>query len=90
MAASRRRGDRIANHPRFPSVIYHAVDAAARSADAARELFVRHGWGGSWVDGVFGFHHFHSSSHEALAVLAGRATPELGGPQGDAFDVVWR
>jgi uncharacterized protein YjlB len=39
------------------------------------------------VDGVFGFHHFHSTSHEALAVVAGRATLELGGPQGEAFDV---
>jgi len=62
----------------------HAHPAA--SADAARELFARHGWGGSWVDGVFGFHHFHSTSHEALAVVAGRATLELGGPQGEAFD----
>jgi uncharacterized protein YjlB len=37
--------------------------------------------------GVFGFHHFHSTSHEVLAVVAGRATLELGGPQGEAFDV---
>jgi uncharacterized protein YjlB len=39
------------------------------------------------VNGVLGFHHFHSTSHEALAVVAGRATLELGGPQGEAFDV---
>ena len=52
-----------------------------------RALFARHGWGGSWVDGVFDFHHFHSTSHEALAVVAGRAKVELGGPQGRAFDV---
>ena len=80
-------GDRIPNNPRFPVLIYRGVDAAAASPDAARELFARHGWGGSWVDGVFGFHHFHSTSHEALAVVAGRATLELGGPQGEAFDV---
>ena len=73
-------GDRIPNNPRFPVLIYHGVDAAAAGADAARELFARHGWGGSWVDGVFGFHHFHSTSHEALAVVSGRATLELGGP----------
>jgi uncharacterized protein YjlB len=78
-------GDRIPNNPRFPVLIYHGVDAAG--TDAARELFAQHGWGGSWVDGVFGFHHFHSTSHEALAVVAGRATLELGGPQGQAFDV---
>jgi uncharacterized protein YjlB len=80
-------GDRIPNNPRFPVLVYHDVDAAAAGADAARELFAQHGWGGAWVDGVFGFHHFHSTSHEALAVVGGRATLELGGPQGEAFEV---
>jgi uncharacterized protein YjlB len=36
---------------------------------------------------VFDFHHFHSTSHEVLAVVAGTATIELGGPQGEAFEV---
>jgi uncharacterized protein YjlB len=80
-------GDRIPNHPSFPVLIYHGVAAAADGPDAARALFGEHGWGGSWVDGVFDFHHFHSTSHEALAVVAGAATLELGGPQGEAFDV---
>ena len=80
-------GDRIPNNPRFPVLIYHEVGAAAEGADAARELFARHGWGGAWVDGVFEFHHFHSTSHEALAVVGGSATLELGGPQGESFDV---
>ena len=39
------------------------------------------------MSSVFAFHHFHSTSHEALAVLAGNATIELGGPQGRAFEV---
>jgi uncharacterized protein YjlB len=63
-------GDRIPNNPHFPVVIYHDVDAAAVGAEAARQLFAQHGWGGSWVNGVFEFHHFHSTSHEALAVSA--------------------
>jgi uncharacterized protein YjlB len=80
-------GGRIPNHPRFAVLLYHGVDAAATGAAAARALFACHGWGGSWVDGVFAFHHFHSTSHEALAVVAGGATLELGGPQGQAFEV---
>ena len=80
-------GDRIPNNPRFPVLIYHGVDDAAAGAEAARELFAQHGWGGSWVNGVFPFHHFHSTSHEALAVVAGRATLELGGAQGESFEV---
>jgi uncharacterized protein YjlB len=75
-------GDVIPNHPRFEVLLYRGV-----SSDDPRALFARHGWGGSWVDGVFDFHHFHSTSHEVLAVLEGRATIELGGPQGRSFDV---
>jgi len=76
------RGDEIPNHPSFPVLLYRGVNATD-----VRALFAEHGWGGSWVDGVFPFHHFHSTSHEVLAVLAGEATLELGGPQGEAFDV---
>ena len=78
-------GDRIPNHPGFPVLLYR--DAGLTSPDAARKRFAEHGWGGSWVDGVFDFHHFHSTSHEVLAVVAGSATLELGGPQGEAFEV---
>jgi uncharacterized protein YjlB len=80
-------GDRIPNHPRFPVLVYRDVAAAREGADAARALFAEHGWRGSWVDGVFDFHHFHSTSHEVLAVVAGAATLELGGPQGAEFEV---
>jgi uncharacterized protein YjlB len=79
-------GDRIPNHPRFAVLLYRGVDGLT-GPGAARDRFARHGWGGSWVDGVFDFHHFHSTSHEVLAVVAGSATLELGGPQGRAFEV---
>jgi uncharacterized protein YjlB len=80
-------GDVIPNHPKLPVLLYRGVDAAAAGPDACRELFASNGWGGSWVDGVFDFHHFHSTSHEVLGVVAGSATLELGGPQGTAFEV---
>ena len=75
-------GDRIPNHPRFPVLIYRGVPVG----DIERVL-ADHGWGGAWTDGVFDFHHFHSTSHEVLAVVAGSATLELGGPQGETFGV---
>jgi uncharacterized protein YjlB len=80
-------GEQIPNHPSFPVLLYSGVDAALGGAEACRALFAEHGWGGSWVDGVFPFHHFHSTSHEVLGVVAGAATLELGGPQGRSFDV---
>jgi len=75
-------GDAIPNHPRFPVLIYHGVDVGN-----ARALLARHGWGGSWVNGIFDFHHFHSTSHEVLAVISGSAVVELGGPQGRSFEI---
>jgi uncharacterized protein YjlB len=72
----------IPNHPRFPVLIYHGV-----AVGEIKRVFADHGWGGAWTDGVFDFHHFHSTSHEVLAVVSGSATLELGGPQGEAFEV---
>jgi uncharacterized protein YjlB len=80
-------GDRIPNNPRFPVLLYSGVDEASQGPDAIRALFARHAWGGSWIDGVFDFHHFHSTSHEVLGVVSGSATLELGGPQGRPFEV---
>ena len=79
-------GGQIPNHPCFSVLVYRGVEAVT-GADAARKLFADHGWGGSWVASVFDFHHFHSTSHEALACISGSATIELGGPQGEAFEV---
>jgi uncharacterized protein YjlB len=80
-------GDVIPNNPSLPVVVHRGVEEVAAGAGPCRALFAGHGWGGSWVDGVFDFHHFHSTSHEVLGVVAGTATLELGGPQGEAFDV---
>jgi uncharacterized protein YjlB len=75
-------GGAIPNHPRFPVLVYRGVDTRD-----IRRVFAEHGWGGAWTNGVFDFHHFHSTSHEVLGVVAGAATLELGGPQGEAFEV---
>jgi uncharacterized protein YjlB len=75
-------GDVIPNNPRFAVLVYRGVDVPD-----ARALFAENGWGGTWVSTMFDFHHFHSTSHEALAVITGSATIELGGPQGEAFEV---
>jgi uncharacterized protein YjlB len=72
----------IPNHPHFPVLVYRDVDV-----DDVERTFAAHGWGGTWRNGVFDYHHFHSTSHEVLAVVSGSATLELGGPAGRAFDV---
>jgi len=71
---------------RLPVLLYHDVDGA-REAGACEALFAGHGWLGAWRDGIFGFHHFHSTTHEVLGVVAGSAAVVLGGPRGSRFDL---
>jgi uncharacterized protein YjlB len=71
---------------RLPVLVYHGVESAA-AASAYRELFARNGWLGAWVNGIFSFHHFHSTAHEVLGIVAGSAAVILGGPGGRRFEV---
>jgi uncharacterized protein YjlB len=70
----------------LPVLIYRDVEAA-REAATCESLFARHGWLGAWRDGIFSFHHFHSTAHEVLGVVAGSAAVMLGGPRGRRFEV---
>ena len=76
---------RIPNHPTLPLVLYRGV--LPEDAAAAEEVFRRHGWGGTWRDGVFPYHHYHSTSHEVLGVVSGRARVRFGGEDGDDVDL---
>jgi uncharacterized protein YjlB len=69
---------------RLPVLVYHEVDAAHDAGDC-EVLFGRNGWFGGWVDGIFPFHHFHSTAHEVLGIVAGSVTVILGGPTGRRF-----
>jgi uncharacterized protein YjlB len=71
---------------RLPVLVYHEVDAA-RAAGGCAELFAVNGWLGAWVDGIYPFHHFHSTAHEVLGIVGGSASVILGGPVGRRFEV---
>ena len=71
----------------LPVLIYHGVLEPGAGAGAYEELFAGHGWLGAWRDGIFPFHHFHSTAHEVLGIAAGRANVVLGGPQGRRFEL---
>jgi uncharacterized protein YjlB len=75
----------IPNSP-LPALVYHGVEAATRAADC-EALFGANGWGGHWRSGILYEHHFHSTAHEALGIVAGRASVMLGGPGGERLEI---
>jgi len=75
----------IPNSP-LPALVYHGVPAA-RSPGDCTALFAANGWLGAWVDGIYTFHHFHSTAHEVLGIVAGSASVTLGGPGGRTLAV---
>jgi uncharacterized protein YjlB len=75
----------FADDGRFPnSSLPLLVYRGALPADPAtmERRFAAHGWSGGWRDGIFPFHHFHSTAHEVLGIAAGSAEVRFGGPQG--------
>lgn len=55
--------------------------------DAIEATLAGNGWQSGWRDGVYPFHHFHSTAHEALACTVGPAELTLGGPDGQRITI---
>jgi uncharacterized protein YjlB len=77
------------NNARLPLLLYPAAVELPEndSGRAFEELFASHGWTGAWRNGIFGYHHYHSTAHEVLGVYGGSARVQLGGPRGPQFDI---
>lgn len=74
----------IAPKPPFPNAALPVLvyPQALGPGDDFAALFEKNGWRGIWVNGVYGFDHFHADAHEALGCVAGWARLRLGGPEG--------
>jgi uncharacterized protein YjlB len=81
----------IPNNGKLPLILYrHAVGLEGASPEPERAfetLFGSNGWRGPWVDGIYDFHHYHSTAHEVLGIAAGSAKVQLGGPNGLVRDL---
>jgi uncharacterized protein YjlB len=74
---------------RHPLIVYAGVIDAAAGDPAVKfeALFRRNGWGGGWRNGIFPFHHYHSTAHEVLGIARGEAEVRFGGESGKTLTV---
>lgn len=72
---------------KLPLLIYRGVLSDKEDASKVIDVFEANNWTNSWDNGIYSYHHYHSTSHEVLGVYAGSALLHLGGESGERLRV---
>lgn len=83
------------NNGRLPVVVYREAialdedqeDTARHAAGIIEDRFHEQRWEGVWRNGIFSYHHYHSTAHEVLCIATGTVRVQLGGDNGPIFDL---
>ena len=71
----------------LPVLLYKNAFETGPTASKLQKHFASNNWTNSWDNGVYSFHHYHSTSHEVLGIYAGSAMLHLGGEKGEKIEV---
>jgi len=52
------------------------------SAMHVKSIFEKNDWTNNWRNGIYTYHHYHSVTHETMAVIRGETKLQLGGDNG--------
>lgn len=66
----------------LPALIYRGALSSGDLASAFERRFEANHWTGSWRNGLFSTHHYHSTAHEVLGIYQGSVQARLGGESG--------
>lgn len=58
-----------------------------KSVKIVQDIFGRNDWSNSWRNGIYDFHHYHSNTHECMAIVQGSAKVIFGGPKGTSVKI---
>ncbi|RYZ88093.1 MAG: cupin domain-containing protein [Proteobacteria bacterium] len=72
---------------KLPLLIYKSVFQDNTDADAMIAHFRDFGWKNAWKNGVYGYHHYHSNTHEVIGIYQGHANLLFGGENGKEISV---
>jgi len=77
------------NNSKLPLIIYKGALSLLPGDDASVivNVFKQNDWTNSWINGIFDYHLYHSTTHEVLGVFTGTADVQLGGPHGVCIEL---
>jgi uncharacterized protein YjlB len=81
--------DSVFPNSKYPLLIYKSAWELPKlfAASAIEKHLKENFWENSWRNGVYHYHHYHSTAHEVMAVYEGKARILFGGEKGIAINV---